>query len=167
MAVGVLLIALGVFACYWFFAATLATVYTLGGILIVGGLFYGASAFSARKWSIALLDVLACALYVIAGIVAFRQPIATAGAVTLVLSALYIVQGISRIVGALTLKTPGWGWMLFNGIVTLLFGAVIFAQWPAGSLWLIGVLVGIDLMLAGWTMLFGGMAVNRLQPART
>jgi uncharacterized membrane protein HdeD (DUF308 family) len=51
--------------------------------------------------------------------------------------------------------------MLFNGFVTLFLGILVFAQWPASSLWLLGVMVGTDMLLAGWTMVLAGATVHR------
>ncbi len=162
MAIGVLLVLAGLYALLYFGYATVAATYVLGALLLAGGVFYAVNAFSARKWTIGLFDVLASVLYVIAGIVALRQPLVAAGVVTLILAVMYIFQGITRSVASVTLRPPQWGWMLFNGLVTLFLGFIIFAQWPASSLWLLGVLVGIDMLLSGWTMIISGMAIHRL-----
>jgi uncharacterized membrane protein HdeD (DUF308 family) len=78
MTVGVLLIVAGAAALIYTFTATVATVYVIGSMLLLGGIFYGITTFGARKWTTALLDMLLCALYVIAAIAAFRRPVAAA-----------------------------------------------------------------------------------------
>jgi uncharacterized membrane protein HdeD (DUF308 family) len=161
MVVGVLLVLSGLFALYSFATATLVSVLLLGGLLIAGGVFYGINAFSAGHWALALIDVLACALYIVAGVVAFRQPLLTASVVTLVLSVMYVFQGIVRTAGALAIRPPQWGWMLFNGLITLLFGVIVFIQWPISALWLLGILIGTDMLLSGWTIILGGAAMRK------
>src|SRR5258708_6982771 len=120
MTIGVLLVVLGLYAFYYFIAATVAAVFILAGILIAGGVFHAVNAFSAGKWTTALLDVLAAVLYVFAGIVALRQPVITASMVTLVLSAMFVIQGIIRVVAALALRPRQWGWSMVNGVITVL-----------------------------------------------
>lgn len=158
---GILLLALGIVALSYFLAATITTVYALAVLLMIGGVFQGVSAFSARKWTTALVDVLACVLYIIAGIVAFRQPLLAAGILTFVIAAVYMGQGVMRVVMSLAVRPLHWGWMLFNGLVTFALGAFVFSMWPASTLWLLGTLVGVDMLLSGWTMLLGGLTLYR------
>jgi uncharacterized membrane protein HdeD (DUF308 family) len=56
----------------------------------------------------------------------------------------------------------GWGWKLFNGILSLLLGILIMRHWPLSGAWAVGVLVGIHFLSSGWIMLFMGLSVRRL-----
>jgi uncharacterized membrane protein HdeD (DUF308 family) len=162
IAIGVLLLVLGVAAIAHIFAATVVSVYLLGALLLAGAISWGMQAFSERRWTTALGDTFACLLYLVAGLAALRAPIMAAGAFTLVIAALFTIVGALRIVSSLTIRPVQWGWSLFNGVVTLALGLFVFEQWPLSSLWLIGTLIGVDMILGGWTALFGGFALNRL-----
>ena len=82
-----------------------------------------------------------------------RQPVLAAEGLTLVLAAAYLAGGMFRIVFALVERFPSWGWVLLNGIITLLLGIAIWGQWPASGLWVLGLFVGIDLIVNGATWL--------------
>ena len=159
---GVLLILAGAFACIYFFYSTIVVTYYIGALLLIGCFFFGASAFFARKWTTALFDVLVAALYLVASIVTFRQPLQAAGVLTLVLSIMYIFQGIMRIFASIAIARVSRGWMFLNGLVTLLVGIMVFAQWPSSALWLLGILIGIDMLFGGLTLLLGGLEIFRL-----
>jgi len=82
------------------FAANAATVYALGYFLIAGGIMNTIHAFTIRRWNLAVLDVLGAFLYFIAAIITFRQPLATAATITVLLAALFMVGGgIARLAG--------------------------------------------------------------------
>ena len=61
-----------------------------------------------------------------------------------------------------TRKSGGSGWMLLNGIVTMFLGFMIWSRWPATSLWFLGTLVGISMLMAGTTRLMMALAVRKL-----
>lgn len=73
------------------------------------------------------------------------------------LAGFFIVGGTFRIIMALSERFPSWGWVAFNGAVTLLLGFLIWRQWPEASLWVIGTFVGIDLVLMGTNFLAWGI----------
>ena len=162
MTVGVLQIIVGAIALYYALFATITTVYLIGTALILGGIFQGISAFSARKWSAALLDVLSCVLYLVAGFATFRQPIIAAAAITLVLASIFMFQGVLRIVGAFALRPQMRRWVFLNGLVTFALGLIVFAEWPASATWLIGIMIGVDLVFSGITMVTGGAHLHRM-----
>lgn len=82
---------------------------------------------------------------------------------TLLLAAYFTVAGIFRIVDALSLRLPHWGWALANGIITLIFGILVWAQWPVSGLWIIGMFIGIDLIVTGWTQVMLALAVRKFK----
>ena len=71
------------------------------------------------------------------------------------LAGLLMVAGIFRIVAALALRFPQWGWVLLNGIVTVMFGLIIYRNFPESALWVLGLFVGVEMLLNGisWVML--------------
>ena len=162
LALGIALIVLGVCAIGSAFVATLATVMTFGVLALFGGGVEIVSAFSARRWSGFFLHLLAGVLYIIIGFLMVTRPLAAAAGLTLMLAALFFVGGIFRIVAALSHRFHGWGWVLFNGIITLILGVMIWQDWPEPAFWVIGMFLGIDLVFAGvsWVML--GLSVRNI-----
>ena len=70
--------------------------------------------------------------------------------------------GAFRTLSAMVVRYPYWGWSLLNGVVTFLLGLIIFRQWPFGSLWVIGLLVGIEMLFFGWTWFMMSLAIRDL-----
>ena len=90
IALGAALVVLGVIAALSSITTTFVSMLFLSGVLLIGGVIRFVSAFSARDWSGSLLLALAGALYVVAGILTFRHPIAAALALTLLFAALFM-----------------------------------------------------------------------------
>ena len=78
------------------------------------------------------------------------------------LGASLVVSGIMRIVLALSMK-EGMPWIAvcLSGAVTLLLGIVILAHWPVSSIYILGLLLGIDLVFAGAAWIAVGLGVRR------
>jgi hypothetical protein len=70
--------------------------------------------------------------------------------------------GIFRIVAAATLKFPHWKWALFDGIVTLALGIILWASWPVSGLWFLGLAVAISLLLRGWSAIMLAIGIRTL-----
>ncbi|MCE5321791.1 HdeD family acid-resistance protein [bacterium] len=154
LTLGILMIALGILAIGVPFVSTLAVAYTLGLILIVGGVAYAIHAFKTRGEGGFILKLITTLVYIAAGVFLLAYPLAGAVILTLVLAIFWSVAGIVKIINALQLRhRPNWGWMLFNGIVTLILGIIVWSMWPMASLWVLGLFVGIDLIVAGWTVI--------------
>lgn len=161
LGLGILLIIAGTMAIFSSFVATMATVTVLGCVFLAGAVIELVHAFRAGRWSGFFLNLLAGILYGVAGVLLVTNPMASAVSLTLFLSMLFIVIGIFRIVTAFALHHPSWGWTLFNGIVSVALGAMIWARWPAASLWFIGLFVGIELLFTGWALV---MLATALRP---
>ena len=77
-------------------------------------------------------------------------PIAGVALLTVILGSLLLVYGFAATIGAFELRpVDGWGWLLFDGIATFLAGMLILAKWPSSSLWAIGTLVGVAVLMGG------------------
>ena len=152
---GATLVVGGVTAISYPFVSSVAAVMVLGVILIVSGVFTILGAFWAGKWSSLLLQLLVGILYVVAGMAIRDTPVESTAMLTLFAAAFFIVVGAFRVVVALVERFPQWGWVLLNGVVTLLLGLIIYDTFPASTLWVVGLLLGIDLLLNGvsWVML--------------
>ena len=148
---GVLLIIVGIMAIGAAFVATLATVLIFGWLIIAGGVVETVNAFLARNWSGFFVHLLGGVLHLVVGILMIEHPERAAAALTLLLALIFFVGGVIRIAYALIDRFPGWVWMLLNGVVTLALGVMIWRQWPESGLWVIGLFVGIDLIMNGWS----------------
>ena len=90
-------------------------------------------------------------LLLIAGIALIKNPLEGAIAMTALLGGALVGAGIFRILTALSSKeSKGWVWLLLSGIVTLVLGGMIIAEWPVSGLWVIGLFIAIDLIMSGW-----------------
>lgn len=146
---GVLLVLLGLGTFWVQVFTTLASVYFLGWILIMGGiaeLIYGIFSGSWRKF---FLYILAGALSIVIGVVAITSPAFSAATFTLLIATVLMVSGLFRIGGSLINRSANWGWTLMGGIVSLLLSFWIFATWPFSGLYVIGLFIGVELIMNG------------------
>jgi uncharacterized membrane protein HdeD (DUF308 family) len=161
-ALGVFLMLCGVIAIGSMVAATVASVLVVGAMMIVAGAGEVAHGFAVKSWGKSLLWILLGLLYALAGVFAIMNPLLAASVLTLLLAFGLIASGIVRIWLAFHLKEGApWGWVVFSGLITLLLGIMILAQWPTSSLWVLGMFLGIDMLFAGSSWLAIGLALRR------
>jgi uncharacterized membrane protein HdeD (DUF308 family) len=145
---------------------TFAVTIFLGALLMVGGVATIVSAFWIGKWSGFLIQLLVGLLYLAGGFMMTENPLVSAVTVTVFIAVSFIVLGTFRSIGALTLRYPQWGWSLLNGVVTLLAGIIIYRQLPMDAFWVIGLLVGLEMLLNGWTWIMLAIVLRNLPGAR-
>ena len=150
LALGIALIVVGAYAIYEQSSATLASVIALGVILCLEGIVEIVSAFMTRNAGHLILLLLVGVLYATVGVMLVQHPQVGALTVTLLLAALFVFDGIYRIVMALWLQFPQYGWVVFSGIVSIALGVLLYMQWPSSAAWFIGLAVGINFILAGF-----------------
>jgi len=143
---------------------TLASVLFFGWMLVFGGAVQAVHAFWFRRWGGFFRHLLGGVLGIVVGGLMVARPLAGAESITLLLAAFFVVGGVFRIMAALAVRFPSWGWTLMSGVVTLLLGIIIWRQWPISGLWVIGTFVGIDLIFDGWSLVMLGTTA-RQQPA--
>lgn len=162
VALGVVLILLGFYASYNIFIATIASVFTVGVLMLISGILQIIHAFYVKSWSNFIWLVLTGLVYAAAGIMAFMNPVLASTILTFLLAAALVGVGVLRIVAGLNARpAKGWGWILFSGIITLLAGIVIAIGWPVNSLWILGMFLAVDLIIQGWAMAAFGFALKR------
>ena len=162
LALGIALVVLGAIALGSASCLTFVSMVFFGWLLIVGGVFEAVHAFWRKKWSGFFLDLLVGVLYVVVGFMVVANPGATAVALTLLIAMFLIFGGVFRIAAAISVRSPHWGWVLVHGIVSLLLGIAIWRQWPLSGIWVIGLFIGIELLLNGWTLIMLGLAARKL-----
>ncbi len=155
LALGIVQVLAGSVAVGFAFSAILATAVTLGVLLLIAGGAQLAAAILARDWDGFFLFLLLAILYAVAGLPMLQHPRLAAEGLTVMLAVLFLIVGLFRITVALVGRIPSWGWVLFNGGVTVLLGLAMWRQWPESGLWAVGMLVGIELIVNGvtWSVL--------------
>jgi uncharacterized membrane protein HdeD (DUF308 family) len=148
-AMGILLIILGVLAIGYAKWATEFTVIFLGVLLTVGGVLQIASGFYAKKWTGFSFSFLLGIFYIVAGLVCTFKPMDSALTIGILIAVLLLVGGLFRMISALRFRFDKWGWMVVNGLISILLGLLILAEWPESAIWVIGLFVGIDLLIMG------------------
>jgi len=100
------------------------------------------------------------------GLLVAIHPVAGALAWTLLFASFFTVIGIFRIVAAVRLKFPLWGWAVFDGAVTTLLGLILWVSWPWSGLWFLGVALGVSLILRGWSYVMLAIAARSLSAVK-
>lgn len=161
---GIVLLLLGIAAICASTVATLISVVILGFFIFFGGaiILIDTLTFWWGKWGGFLLHSLAAILYLIVGLILIMNPVEGSISLTLLLGAFYVVIGLYRIFYSSSSKAPRWGWSLVNGIISFILGILILASWPASSLFIIGLFVGIDLVFSGWTYIMAALAARSI-----
>jgi uncharacterized membrane protein HdeD (DUF308 family) len=161
LGLGILLVVLGLLLIAAPVVGTLAVAVLIGWFLIIGGIAQIVHAFMEQRWSGFLLELLSGILYGAVGLLLLVYPLAGVEALTLLLAAFLAVEGIFRIAMALRVRpVQGWGWLLFGGVVTLVLAILIWMQWPSSALWVIGLLVGVNLLFTGWSLCMVALAAR-------
>ena len=155
---GVLTIIFGVLAMASPWIAGQSVLWLIGVMVMAGGLTRMFWAFKAGSLGEGIWVFLIGVLTLLAGIAVISHPIFAAGVLTMVLAVYFFVDGFTEIMAAFSLPSgqDGKGWLLFDGAVTILLGALIFFGFPVAGTVAIGVLLGIKMLFAGLTILMLG-----------
>jgi uncharacterized membrane protein HdeD (DUF308 family) len=166
IALGVLMIILGIIAMLapWEFGIVIALI--IGWMAIFNGvaqIMYGIRTHSGGR---TVLEIILGLIYIFAGIYLLMHPVPGLLVLTIFLASLLIVYGIFALVLAFQMRpNRGWGWVLFDAIVTILLGLLIWAHWPWNAEWVVGTLFGISILVSGVTRLMMSLAVRRIASA--
>src|SRR3954468_825816 len=147
---GVLLIAAGILAIIYPVLSSTAVIVLLGWLLIISGVVQGLSLIGARQVPHFWLQLISVILAVLIGCLFLRDPAQGLVTIALLLIVFFMIEGISKVVFALTIRPfPNWGWVLASGLVGILLALILWANLPVTALWLVGVLLGINLISVG------------------
>lgn len=161
LGVGLALMVLGVLAVLMPVVASLVTAFAIGALLALSGLLQGIHAVRTRRWASSAWSLLSALAQIMAGVLIMAFPTTGKVTLTLILAAFFFVDGLLRIVRAVQHREmPAWGFLLFDGLVTLALGVLILWKWPSTGAWAIGLLVGVDLMIGGSSMLLIGLSAR-------
>jgi uncharacterized membrane protein HdeD (DUF308 family) len=149
LAFGIGLMLLGILAVVRSVTATVVSMLFFGWLLVIAAGIEIAQFIMVGKWAGQLLHVVAAVLFGVVGILVVLRPVATAEILTLLMGAFFLVAGLFQLIEPFWIGLPGWGWHVLNGVITLVLGALVLAQWPVSGLWVIGLFVGIELFFYG------------------
>jgi uncharacterized membrane protein HdeD (DUF308 family) len=159
----ILLIVVGFFALALPFEAGIAIAIVVAILVIVAGIAHLAGTFAARTTGGFFWRLLVGCAYLIAGVYLLINPKLSLVSLTFALAVLFFVEGIFHIVTYFQMRSaPGSAWLLFDGIVTLILAVMIGFSWPASAVWALGTIVGINLLMSGFTRLMYSRAVRTI-----
>ena len=147
---GGLMILAGILALVYPAISSVAVVFFIGWLLIFSGIFQGISLIGARQVPHFWLQLISVALFIVVGALFLRNPGESLLTLTLLLIVFFLIEGMSKVIFALTIRPfPNWGWVLVSGIVGILLAFYLWASIPVSAAWLLGVLLGIELICEG------------------
>jgi uncharacterized membrane protein HdeD (DUF308 family) len=159
---GVVMIVLGFLAMCLPLATGIGVSVALGWIIVFSGFTHIASAFAARGAGSFLWRILVGVVYVIGGGYLAFNPGLALESFTLAMAVMFFMEGVLEIVVFFQFRTlPGSGWVLFDGIVTLFLAYLIWRPWPSSSVWAIGTILGVNLIMSGFTRLMYSVAARK------
>ncbi|MFM8339581.1 MAG: HdeD family acid-resistance protein [Fluviibacter sp.] len=158
---GLLMIVLGsvgVFAETFF---SIASISLMGGFALAAGIMQALHALQARGWKSVSIQQVFALIYVAIGVIVWVSPVAALEGVTLYMATLLFATGGLRLVTAFQhTQFSGWFLPLVSAALSILLGGLILAGWPDNSVWVPGMLIGIELLLQGWSLFFLGLAAK-------
>lgn len=160
---GVLTVVFGVIAVGSPLITGVAVAVFVGFLLLASGVTQIIHALKSKQWGTGFWGTAIGMLGVVAGLMMIFRPMIGLVTMTMLLAIYFLVDGISEIIAAFRIKPDqGWGWVLFNGIIAVVLGLMIWRQWPVSGAWAIGLLVGIHILLTGWSMIILGTGARRI-----
>jgi len=149
LAFGIGLALLGILAIVRAVAATVVSMLFFGWLLVIAAGIEIVQAIMVGKWAGLFQHWLGAVLFGVIGILILWRPLVTAEILTLLMGAFFLVAGLFQLITPFVISLPDWGWHTLNGLITLLLGILVLAQWPVSGLWVIGLFVGIELVFYG------------------
>ena len=162
LAQGIVMMVLGFLAVAEPNVATFAVSIFVGWLFFIGGIFRALSVWQSRALPGFAWSLLTALLAIVFGLILIFRPLAGALTLTMVLVAFFILEGITGIVLAVQHRghLRSWGWVLFSGIVDLLLALLIWDGWPSSADWAIGLLVGINMLFFGLSLVMTALTAR-------
>lgn len=159
---GVLLIILGILAVGSPFLAAFAVNAVIAWLIVFAGVVHLIVAFHTREAGSLIWRLFVGLAYIVFGAYLIARPAVGVVSLTLMLASLFLIEGVLNIVLFFKVRSAqGSSWLLIDGIITLLLGLMIYAQWPSSSAWAIGTLVGVSMIFSGVTRVMVSMAARK------
>jgi uncharacterized membrane protein HdeD (DUF308 family) len=163
---GVLLIIFGMLAIGSPFMAAVAVSVVVAWLIILAGVVHLILAFHAHGAGSLIWKLLVGVAYLFFGVYLIMHPLLGVASLTLVLASMFLIEGILDLVLFFKMRPMrGSSWVLIDGIITLLLGLLIYRQWPSSSIWAIGTLVGVSMIISGITRVMLSLTVRKATAA--
>jgi uncharacterized membrane protein HdeD (DUF308 family) len=163
IAISLLMILAGLLAIGLPLAAGIAVNIVVAWMLIISGVAHLVFGWHIRAMGGAIWQALLGVLYAGIGVYLLLRPVAGLVTLTLALAIYLFVEGLLELILSFQIHPrQGWGWLLFDGVVTLILAVMIWRTWPASTEWVVGTLVGISMIFSGMTRLMLSLAAGSL-----
>ena len=163
---GVLLIVLGVLAIATPSVAGEWVVLVIGVMLILAGVIQVVTGLRSEGWSRRLPPLMLGVISLLCGLGLVSEPIIGELAITWIMAAFFIIEGIWKVFASFNYRpAAGWIALLLSGVLTVGLGYLIYQQWPLSGMTAIGVLVGVDLLVTGISMVMVARTMRQLKRA--
>jgi uncharacterized membrane protein HdeD (DUF308 family) len=161
---GILLIIFGVLAIGTPAVAGKAVVMVIGAVLLLAGFVQIVSGLRSEGWSNKLLPLILGVITSLCGLGLLGEPWIGMKFIALLLAIFFVMEGVWKIIASFSYR-PASGWLaiLVSGILTLVLGVLIWRQWPVSGLWAVGILVGVDLLMTGISMVALAATVRQVR----
>ena len=159
---GIALIVFGAIAVALPAIAGELAVMVIGAVVLVSGITQFVQGLREQTWSHKLLSMVLGIITALCGGAILAHPLVGMVVLTLVLVVMFVIEGIWKIVVSFSFRpAPGWLALLFSGILGFLLGFMIWKQWPLSGLWAIGILIGVDLLVTGCSMVTLALTIKQ------
>lgn len=163
LALGIIFIVGGVFAILAPFIASLAVATIVAVVFVILGIAQIVQAWRTRSWGGFLWQLIIGVIILVGGIAMYLNPVNAAALLTLFAGAMFLAKGIFQLVlGFRVRPMDGWGWIVLSGVIAALVGLMILFRWPSSTIYTLGILAGISLLITGWSYVMIAMAGRRL-----
>jgi uncharacterized membrane protein HdeD (DUF308 family) len=163
LALGIIMVILGMVGIGATFALTLATVTFFGFLILIGGVAQFVDAIRFRELKSPIAGILIALLYVAVGFIMVKNPMLASATLTLFIAWALVAIGVMRLYVAFKMRgVSGWVWTLIGGIAAIVLGIMILNNWPVSGLWVIGMFVAIELIFNGWSMIMISLAAKKM-----
>ena len=159
---GLIMIVLGILAVVLPLATGTAVSVVVSWLIVIAGLAYLASAFAGRNAAAFLWRMLIGLVYIFGGGYLALHPGLALQAFTVVMGLIFAFEGLLEVVLFFRFRGyVGSGWILFDGLMTLALAVLIVGPWPSSSSWAIGIILGINLIFTGVTVLMYSLLARK------
>ena len=158
----IVIMLVGVLAIMLPMASSIGVAHFIGWLMIFDGIAQGINAFRSKGIGRLSWKLVVAVLYLVAGIYLLLHPFLAVVALTLALAAFFLIQGVLELTEYFAIrKERKSSWVLINGIISMILGGMIWRHWPSSSLWALGQLVGIGMLMTGVTRLMMALALRK------
>ncbi|WP_121742834.1 HdeD family acid-resistance protein [Natronorubrum halophilum] len=155
---------LGVLAIAFPLVTGISITYVLSALLIISGIVHVATAFSNRGWRGTAWQLILAAVAVVAGLILLANPVLGLASLTILVIAYLVVDGIVELAASVRMGSQGGrGYVAASGVLSLVLAVLLWAGFPADATWVVGLLVGVSLLMTGFSMVLVSMSGRRTQ----